>query len=136
MNKKKLSLISITFLIIMAFMFASKLNNRKNSITTTDDPISNLINHSLSIQYGIENIELNSVFTEKFIDSIDNNSNFYKEKLAPYQITYKNYNLTKIDKNEYVLSVHIEDKNGSYIQVVHVVKEGERYLISDIEYDI
>lgn len=136
MSKKKLSLIIITLLIISAFMFASNLSKRKNSITTIDDPIPNLINHSLSIQYGIENIDLNSVFTEEFIDRIDNNSNFYKEKLAPYQITYKNYNLTKIDEKEYVLRVHIEDRNGSYIQVIHVVKEGERYLISNIEYDI
>jgi hypothetical protein len=136
MNKKILILIPTVLLIIIAVLYALTLIYRNDSINTTDDPVENLINNSLSIQYGNNNIDPNSVFTEEFIDGIDNNHYFYKDKLIPYQITYKHYNLTEIAENEYVVSVHIEDRNGSYIQVIHIIKEHDCYLISDIEYDI
>ncbi|MHB8128943.1 MAG: hypothetical protein ACYDEX_08090 [Mobilitalea sp.] len=79
---------------------------------------------------------MNSVFTNEFIDSIDNKSNFYKKNLAPYKILYKNYKLKKVGENEFVVSVHIDDMNGRYIQVIHLIKSEDVYLISKIEYDI
>jgi hypothetical protein len=57
-------------------------------------------------------------------------------KLAPYHIIYRNYNLKEIAENEYVISVHIEDKDGRYIQILNIIKEKEDYRISKIEYDI
>ncbi len=136
MNRKKFFLIPTALLISIAVLFGARIIHNKDSVSATNDPIEYLINNSLSIQYGIGNIELSSVFTEEFIDNIDRNSHFYKKKLAPYQIIYKNYNLRKVAENEFTVSVHIEDKNGGYIQVIHVIKEGESYLIANIEYDI
>ncbi len=79
-------------------------------------------------------MDLDKVFAYKFIDGIDNN--FYKKKLAPYKIVFRNYKLHEVRENEFVVSVHIKDKNGKYIQVIYVKKQEDRYLITKIEYDI
>jgi hypothetical protein len=136
MNRKYLLLISAVFLLIIAILSASSMDRDKNSGLASSDPIDSLINNSLSIQYGTDDIDLKSVFTEEFINNLGQNSNFDKKKLAPYQIIYKNYNLREEAANEYVVSVSIEDKDGSYIQVIHITKEEGVYRISRIEYDI
>jgi hypothetical protein len=136
MNRKIRLLIPATFLLIIAVLSASSMARDKNSGSASSDPIDHLINNSLSIQYGTDDIDLKSVFTEEFIKNLDQNSNFDKKKLAPYQINYKNYNLREEAANEYVVSVSIEDKDGSYIQVIHITKEEGVYRISRIEYDI
>jgi hypothetical protein len=136
MNRRLLILIPTVVLILIVIGFGLRQFSNESSEVGTGDPIENLINNSLSIQYGTENIELKSVFTDELIDYIDTDYNFYKEELGPYHVVYKNFHLKEVAKNEYTVSVHIEDKNGRYIQVVHIIKEGECYLISDIEYDI
>jgi hypothetical protein len=136
MNRRLLILIPTVVLILIVIGFGLRQFSNESSEVGTGDPIENLINNSLSIQYGTENIELKSVFTDELIDYIDTDYNFYKEELGPYQVVYKNFRLKEVAENEYTVSVHIEDKNGRYIQVVHIIKEGECYLISDIEYDI
>ncbi len=136
MRKKIIILIPTAFVIVIIVLSALSLFRRTNPINTTDDPIDKLISNSLSIQYGTGNTNLDSVYTQEFIDGIDNNYNFYKEELAPYQITFKDYTLKATTESDYVVSVHIKDRNGSYIQVVHIIEANDRYLISEIEYDI
>jgi len=139
MNKKNpLLIICISLImIIILVLFGTNIINNKKAISTTDNPMEILINNSLSIQYGNSKIDLKSVFTSEFIDRIEENeNNFYKKKLAPYKILYKNYKLKKVGENEFVVSIHIEDRNGRYIQVIHLIKNEDVYLISDIEYDI
>jgi hypothetical protein len=109
-------------------------NDYQKNIISNNSPIEELINNSLSIQYGNSDMDLDKVFTNEFIDGIDNN--FYKKNLAPYKIVFKNYKLRKVRENEFVVSVHIKDKNGKYIQVIHVKKYEDKYLITNIEYDI
>ena len=139
MNKKKPLLITciLLIMIIILVLFSTNIINYKNAVSTTDNPIEILINNSLSIQYGNSKIDLKSVFTSEFIDRIEENeNNFYKKKLAPYKILYKNFKIKKVGENEFVVSVHIDDMNGRYIQVIHLIKNEDVYLISDIEYDI
>ena len=137
---KRPLVIVISFLsMFVIFALLGFVMNEKNTVSTTDDtnnPIEDLIKSSLSIQYGESELALDTVFTDEFIDSIDYDSNFYKKKLAPYKIVATDYKLRKAEDNEYTVSISIEDKNGSYIQIIHFVKQEEGYFISNIEYDI
>jgi hypothetical protein len=133
MKRKRLPIITILFITaIILFLYFS--NNYQININSNNSPIDTLINNSLSIQYGNSDIDLDKVYTNEFIDSIDNN--FYKEKLAPYKIAFRNYKLRDVRENEFVVSVHIKDKDGKYIQVIHIKQYIDKYLISKIEYDI
>lgn len=44
--------------------------------------------------------------------------------------------LTETDDGELVVAVRVEDQQGSYIQVIHMIKDKTSYLIDNIEYDI
>ncbi len=133
MKKKILPIISILFITaVILFLFFN--NYYQKNINSNSSPVEILINNSLSIQYGNSDIDLDKVFTNEFIDGIDNN--FYKKKLAPYKIVFRNYKLREVRENEFVVSVHIKDKNGKYIQVIHIKKNKDKYLITKIEYDI
>ena len=136
MNRMRISLIILIALVAIIIILVWK-SSYNNSNTSEKDPIDKLINSSLSIQYDKRNtIELSSVFTREFIDMIDNSSNFYKFNLAPYKVVFRNYTLNQVGENEFVVSIHIKDKNGRYIQVIHLIKRNDEYLISEIEYDI
>lgn len=136
MSRIKRILIPAILLITIVVLFVPRILQDKEADSTSSDPIERLINHSLSIQYGTDDIDVYSVFTEEFIVNLDQDRYFDKTKLAPYHIIYRNSNLLEIAENEYVVSVHIEDKDGRYIQILHIIKEKENYRISKIEYDI
>lgn len=140
MNKKAiLFIISLLLILLIALGFIyTNIVNSNNANTTDNNSIKNIVNNSLWIQYSNNNTNIDRVFTNDYIDDIDKSSNFYKKNLAPYKIVDKNYirSLIKVSENEFIVSVQIDDKNGRYIQIIHIIKERDVYLISNIEYDI
>ena len=104
----------------------------------TTNQLKCLVSTSLLIQYSNDNTNIDNVFTKDFINNMDKSSNFYKKDLAPYKIIDKGClnSLTKVNENEFTVSVNIEDKRGRYIQIIHIIKLGDVYYISNIEYDI
>lgn len=101
------------------------------------DSINELIDKSLKIQYGSEEIELAEVFTDEYIQSISKSTDFYKKDLAPYKIVAAN--LDRIDyalTDNFAINVRVNDKKGDYIQVMHFIKKSGQYFVGDIEYDI
>jgi hypothetical protein len=96
-----------------------------------------LITKSLDIQYGTSNIVLTEVFTNEFVNKIEGISAFYKKELKPYKIISINYYETKdISAGHLVVYVRVEDTEGEYAQIVHLVKKNGIFAIDDIEYDI
>lgn len=96
-----------------------------------------LINNSLKIQYGIDNTLLADVFTNEFINKISETPKFYKNELNPYKIIETNIDTVKdILSDKFIINVRISDKNGEYIQVLHIIRINGKYLIGEIEYDI
>lgn len=112
--------------------------NKKEALNAqVKNSINELINNSLKIQYGIDNTLLTDVFTNGFINSISEKPEFYKNELNPYKIIETNLDMVKdILSDNLIINVRISDKNGEYIQVMHIIRTNGKYLIEEIEYDI
>lgn len=103
--------------------------------TSQDIEIKRLIKVSLDIQYKKKTENLELTFTQEFINNIKDN--FYKKNLSPYIVLDNDFIETLTANNdEFIVSIRIADRKGSYIQVVHIVKNNNMYLIDNIEYDI
>lgn len=127
MKKCIFAIITIIILISLVFIIASYRN---------DIIIKQLIVKSIESQYNDEKVNLGQLYTKEFIEKVKNDKTFYKENLRPYKII-NIYTIEKnIKKGDYSFGVRISDKNGEYIQIMHVKKINNSFLIFDIEYDI
>ncbi len=104
--------------------------------TSQEKEIRDLVKTSLEIQYEHKTEALDLVYTEEFYSNLPDY--YYKDNLGPCEITNYDFmtTLTKTDDGELVVAVRVEDKQGSYIQVIHMIRNESGYLISNIEYDI
>lgn len=106
------------------------------SMAGRENEIRELIYESLDIQYGHKTEDLELVYTKDFLGSIPDG--FYKDALSPYMDANDDFmtTLRTADNGEFVVDVRVEDKQGGYIQIIHIVKDKTNYLIDSIEYDI
>lgn len=99
--------------------------------------VNDLITKSLDIQYGTSNIKLNEVFSNEFINRIQNMQNFYKKELKPYKILSLNYDEIKdVAADNFVVFARINDTKGEYSQTIHFIKKNGVLIINEVEYDI
>ncbi len=101
-----------------------------------EEAIKSLVTAALDIQYEGKTDGLQSVYTKDFLSALPDN--FYKDSLAPYEIYNYDYmtTLREEDSGELAVDVRLQDRQSSYIQIIHIVLEDSTYLVSNIEYDI
>jgi len=142
MSRKKVYIIIVLLILVSSLVVLKfKIAENKGSdmlIPENTGPISRIVISSLLVQYSNDKPDINKIYTKDFINSIKNNINFYKEKLASFKFVNKNFlnSLREVKENEFTVRVHIDDKRGRYYQVIHIVKQDDVYLVSNIEYDI
>lgn len=123
------------FVIITFFIFVCIVSVIINS-NSNENKINSIILKSIEYQYSKKNMNLNEIYTKEFIGKISEDRTFHKEKLQPYKIV-DIYTIEKdIKKGKYSIGVRISDKNGDYIQVMHISKVNNSFYIFNIEYDI
>ena len=122
---------------ILMFLLTGCSDNNKEVKADNSVAFNSLIEKVISIQYGNKDIKETDIFSKEYIDKIPKDENFYKDKLNPYRILSSNIEETKSDTEEkFEVCVRIADKEGEYIQVLHMIKINERYFVDNIEYDI
>lgn len=121
---------------MVSFILLFSLISCGESGVKREEKIRALVQASLDIQYEHETEDLDSVYTKKFSSNFPDY--YYKDDLGPCKITNYDFmtTLTETEEGELVVAVRVEDKQGSYIQVIHIVKDKSNYLIDYIEYDI
>lgn len=124
--------ISILMLLLTGCNDSKKEEKANNSVD-----FNSLIEKVISIQYGNKDIKEADVFSKEYTDKIPKDQNFYKEQLNPYRILSSTIEEIKSEtEEEFEVYVRIADKEGEYIQVLHIIKINERYFVDNIEYDI
>ena len=122
---------------ILMFLLTGCSDNKKEVKANNSVDFDSLIEKVISIQYGNKEIKETDIFSKGYIDKIPKDQNFYKEQLNPYRILSSNIEETKSETEEkFEVCVRIADKEGEYIQVLHMIKINERYFVDNIEYDI
>jgi hypothetical protein len=139
--KKTIGLIIIAFGLVLIFTVLIRDSNIKNIdllYSSLDDGASQLIQEMLDYQYGYLNEIDSQNFSEEFGEEFYTSGIFDLAKYAPYKII--NVSIVefgdKITDEIKKISLHMEDDNGSYHQIIMLKKVGVNYQIIDIDFDI
>ncbi len=126
----------MTLLVNIILLFTLASCGSGESDASREGKIRALVQASIDSQYEHKTEDLGSVYTKEF--SSDFPEYYYKDDLGPCKITNYDFmtTLTETDDGELVVAVRVEDKQGSYIQIIHITKDKTNYLINYIEYDI
>jgi len=88
MSRKKVYIIIVLLILVSSLVVLKfKIAENKGSdmlIPENTGPISRIVISSLLVQYSNDKPDINKIYTKDFINSIKNNINFYKEKLASF----------------------------------------------------
>ena len=137
-TRKRQLILAFTIITILLVLLYIQQASKKNDMTTEIDntSIRSLIYASLNTQYNQDELSLNQIYTDQFIENISDDI-FYKSKLAPYKLLDEDFYEISPSQNSNLLiySIHIEDRGGTYHQIIHITKQGNHYRISQIEYD-
>ncbi|MBF4695972.1 hypothetical protein [Fusibacter ferrireducens] len=128
------ALVIIGILLVLVYAIESNLKGYEKLDNTN---VEALIKASLEVQYNQAEYTLSDIYTDGFVSTLSN-TEFYKNKWAPYKIMTDG--IVQIDENKdktlLIFSVHIEDRAGSYFQTITIKKMDRSYRIYLIEYDI
>jgi hypothetical protein len=141
MQKKVWSTIIVVVLIIIAVTITIRYNATKNDsyLDTLEPNIKELIVKSLEIQANKDkdkDYQYEEVFTPEFIENIETNSTSY---IIEPQYTFYDKEEPKVDYTKGDLSrvtIHLEDKKGSFFQIITFKKINGKYYIDNIQNDI
>lgn len=129
--------IGLFIISVSVFMFILSGCSSKQEDNVKNFELNNVMEKAISIQYGNKDIMKTEVFTKNYLDKISDDQNFYKEQLNPYKIVESNVEDVKSSSDgNLVINVRVNDKNGGYFQVIHMIKTDGRYYVDNIEYDI
>lgn len=138
--KHKLVVIAILIFVVVSIfiVYPRWVNNITfRHLNSLSPDIELLIHDALDVQYGKSNVKLSEVYTEEFISSKDFSKTNHKI-YAPYILFREQHmNVVYTETGDfYSITIHIEDKAGSYFQVIYFEKIDNKYYIKNIEHDI
>lgn len=140
MHKKVWSAIIISVLIIVfvvTIMISYSTKNKDSYLDSLEPNIKELIVKSIEIQSNKDkDYKYEEVFTTEFIENrVTNHASYIID--PPY--TFFEQEELKVDYNNDVLArvtIHLEDKNGSFFQIITFKKINGKYYVDNIQNDI
>lgn len=132
----RIKIVTTCIIVILLNVLVLHLCNKEKNYVNEKDYIKHNIETIMKIQYRQANEnKLSEISTSNFLKNLS--EDFYKG--FHFYTIDKNFMETcrKTEDGNIVISVKVEDARGSYIQVFTLTKnEKNKYLISDLQYDI